>query len=111
VQVERVPCQLGVGAIEAVTPAHELDEQRNGTLDECMRVREQRLVICAGGTAARGEECAGSGTLAFGTGEEVCTRGREWTAVESERVAAVDVEAWMREWAEWWNGRGVGGRR
>ena len=110
-QVERVPCQLDICAVEAFTPTYKLDEQRDGSLDKCVRVREQRLVLCAGGTAARGEECTSSGALAFGTGEEICTRGREWTAVDGERVAAIDVEAWVRERTQRWNSRGVGGRR
>jgi hypothetical protein len=40
VQVERVPCELGVCAIEAFAPAHELDEQRDGALYEGVRVRD-----------------------------------------------------------------------
>jgi hypothetical protein len=40
VQVERVPCELGVRAIEAFAPAHELDEQRDGALYEGVRVRD-----------------------------------------------------------------------
>ena len=111
-QVKRVPCELGVRAIEAIAPAHELDEQRDGALDESVRVREQRLVLRAGGGArTRCEERAGGGALAVRAGEEVRAGGREWPAVERERVAAIDVEARVREWAEGRNGRGVGGRR
>ena len=109
VQVKRIPCELSVRTIETFTPAYELYEQRDGAFNECVRVREQRLVLRASGTGARSEKCAGSGTLALSAGEEVCACGREGATVERKCVAAVDVEAWVGKRAEGRNSRGVSG--
>jgi len=40
VQIESVPGELGVGAVETFTATHELDEQRDGTLDDRLRLGE-----------------------------------------------------------------------
>jgi len=86
---------------------HELDEQRDGTLDDALRLGKQGLVLSSRGSTLR-EERACRGALALGTCEKVCSRSWEWSAINRERGAAFDVEARVREWAEEresWRGR------
>ena len=107
VQIKCVPSQLGICAIKTLAAPHELNKQRDRTLDDSLRLREQRLVLGSRGGTLR-EQCARRGALALCTSEEVCARCGEWAAVDGERGAAFDVEARMGEWAE---GRKSRGRR
>ena len=70
VQVERVPSQLRICAIKTLAASHKLDEQRDRTLDDRLRFREQGLVLgsCRG---TLGEKRAGRSALTLGTSEEV----------------------------------------
>ena len=104
VQIERVPSQLWIGTVEALAASNELDKQRDGALDDGLRLREQGLVL----GSRRGTLCkkrAGRSALTLGTSEEVRARCWEWTTVNRERGAAFDVEARVREWAEGRKGR------
>jgi hypothetical protein len=107
VQVERVPSELWVRAVEALAAAHELDEQRDGALDDRLRLGEQGFVLGSRGRTLS-EERARRSTFALRTSKEVCACGREWAAVDRKRGAALDVEARVGEWAEEWEGRGGG---
>ena len=40
VQIESVPGELGVGAVETFTAAHELDKQRDSTLNDRLSLGE-----------------------------------------------------------------------
>jgi hypothetical protein len=40
VQVKSVSSELGVGAVEPFTTTHKLDEQRDGALDDSLRLGE-----------------------------------------------------------------------
>ena len=40
VHIESVPGELGIGTVETFTAAHELDEQRDGTLNDGLRLGE-----------------------------------------------------------------------
>jgi len=95
VQIESVPGELGVGAVETITAAYELDEQHDGTLNDVLRLGEQSLVLCSRRCTLR-EERAGRGALTLGTGKEVCSHCWEWTTIDRERGATFNVEARVR---------------
>ena len=99
VQIERVLCELWVGAVETFAAAHELDEQCDSALDDGLRLGKQCLVLGSrGGTLD--EKRARRSSLTISTGKEICARRWKWAAVDRERGAALDVEARVREWAE-----------
>jgi hypothetical protein len=99
VQIERIPSQLWICAIKTFAASYELDKQRNGTLDDILRLCKQGLVLSSRWSTLR-EKRAGRRTLTLGTSEKVCTRCWEGTAVDRERGAAFDVEARVHELAE-----------
>src|ERR1700733_882085 len=99
VQIERVPSQLRICAVKAFTASYELDKQRDGTLDNILRLCKQGLVLSSRWSSL-GEKRAGRSTLTLGASEEVCTRCWERAAVDRERGAAFDIEARVHEWAE-----------
>jgi hypothetical protein len=101
VQIERVPSQLWIGAVKAFAASYELDKQRDGTLDDTLRLCKQGLVLSSRWSTL-GEKRAGRSTLTLGASEEVCTRCCERAAVDRERGAAFDVEARVHKWAERW---------
>jgi hypothetical protein len=109
VQIESVPSEFGVGAVETLTAAHKLDEQRDRPLDDGLRLGQQSLVLCPRRGTLR-EERAGRGALTLGTGKEVCSHRWERTTIDRERGATFDVEARVRQWTEGRKG-GRGGRQ
>ena len=116
-QIECVSAKLWICTVETFAAAHELDEESHGTLDDRLRLVEQRLVLGSRGGALR-EERAGRGALALGAGQEVCASCWERAAIDRECGAAIDVEARVGERAEWWKSwrrrgwrRGWGWRR
>jgi hypothetical protein len=99
VQIERVPSQLRISTIKTLAASHKLNKQRDGALDNSLRLREQGLVLRSRGGTLR-EQRAGRGALALRTSEEVCARCGEWAPVDRERGATFDVEARVGEWAK-----------
>jgi hypothetical protein len=99
VQIERVPSQLWISAVKPFAAPYELDKQRDGPLDDIMRLCKQGLVLSSRwGTL--GEKRADRSALTLGASEEVCTRCWERAAVDRKRGTAFDVEARVHEWAE-----------
>ena len=98
-QIERVPSQVRISAIETLAAPNEFNKKRDRALDDSLRLREQSLALSSRGGTLR-EQRTGRGALALCTSEEVCALCGEWAAIDGERGAAFDVEAWVGEWAE-----------
>ena len=99
VQIKRVPSQLRIGAIKTLAAPYKFNKQRDGALNDSLRLREQRLVFSSGG-GTLSEQRAGRGAHALSTSEEICACCGEWASVNRERGAAFDVEAGVSEWAK-----------
>jgi hypothetical protein len=87
VQIEHVPSQLWIRAVKAFAASYEFDKQRDGTLDDILRLCKQGLVLSSRWSTL-GEKRVGRSTLTLGASEEVSTRCCERATVDRERSAA-----------------------